>query len=654
MLLTKSRILLYTCVVFCLHLSIVNANPKIDSLSTLLAKTKDSERRAQLYMELSMEYEIDDLDKALEYAIKAVAEARKNKDMMELAEVYNNLANVYEYRSSPDSSFIYHKQALDIRLKNGNKIKIGDSYNNIAIYYDKIGNFPTSLNNYFKALKYYEAENHIEKMAMVFSNIGIVYKAQEEYEKALSYYQKANEIYFKIESDFGMAVSQGNIGAVSLMLGKFDQAIKYSENSKKLYQKIEYDRLVVYPINTIATAYDSLRQYPKANELYKETIGLYKKYGNLFEVSNTLSAYAQCLLKQHRTPEAISLLKEALDFAQTSKAHFLEIDIRKNLAKAYAKSGNYQLAYSQMEVHDVIRDSLFKQEKTKAVFELEKQYQTERKEREILEQRTVIAEKNLKLEHKNSQVLLVIFLLVVSIMIGYALFYRLKQRSRRIERESHLKDAYQKIETQNQLQKQKLIISRDLHDNIGSQLTFIISSLENIKYYLKEANPEINHRIDGIAKFARQTILELRNTIWAMNKGEINFEDIQARLSDFINTAMFSVRGIDFDLDVEQNIEDDNCKFSSLEGINVCRVIQEAVNNSIKHSGADKIKVVIKRSADKKHKFNVIITDNGKGFTITEENTGNGIVNMRKRVEEIRGEIFFDSDDNGSSIKVII
>ncbi len=654
MLRTKNKVGLCICVLFCLYFTGLYANPKIDSLSAVLAKTKDSERKAQLYMLLSIEYEIDDLDKALEYAIKAVTEARKNKDKMELAEVYNNLANVYEYRSSPDSSFIYHKQALAIRLKSGNKIKIGDSYNNIAIYYDKIGDFPTSLKHYFKALNYYESENNISKMAMVFSNIGIVYKSQEEYEKALSYYQKANEIYFKIENDFGMAVSQGNIGAVSLMLGKFDQAIKYSENAKKLYQKIEYDRLVVYPINNIAIAYDSLKQYSKANELYEETIGLYKKYGNFFEASNTLSAYAQCLLKQQKIARAIDLLKEALSFVETSKAHFLEIDIRKNLAKAYSEIGNYQQAYLQMKVHDVIRDSLFKQEKTLAVFELEKQYQTERKERKILEQRTIIAEKNLKLEHKNTQVLLTIFLLVVSIMLGYTLFYRQKQRSKRIERESRLKAAYQRIETQNQLQNQKLIISRDLHDNIGSQLTFIISSLESIKYYLKEVNPEINQRIDGIAKFTRQTILELRNTIWAMNKDQIDFDDIQARLSDFINTAMFSVRGIDFDLDVEQNIEDDTYKFSSLEGVNLCRVIQEAVNNSIKHSGADKIKVVIKRSADKNYKFNVIIADNGKGFTITEENTGNGIVNMKKRVEEINGRIFFNSDENGSSITVII
>jgi signal transduction histidine kinase/Tfp pilus assembly protein PilF len=654
MLLTKKRVVLCTYILFCLYFTGLYANPKIDSLSAVLVKTKDSETKAQLYMLLSIEYEIDDLDKALEYAIKAVTEARKSKNEMELAEMYNNLANVYEYRSSPDSSFVYHKQALAIRLKNGNKIKIGDSYNNIAIYYDKIGDFPTSLKHYFKALKYYESENNINKKAMVFSNIGIVYKAQEEYEKALSYYQKANDIYTKTEDDFGMAVSQGNIGAVSLMLGKFDNAIKYSENAKKLYQKIKYDRLVVYPINNIATAYDSLKQYSKANELYKESIGLYKKYGNFFEVSNTLSAYAQCLLKQQKTAHAIDLLKEALGFSEISKAHFLEIDIRKNLARAYSKIGDYQQAYKQMEVHDVIRDSLFKQEKIMAVFELEKQYQTERKEREILEQRTIIAEKNLKLGHKNTQVLLTVFLLVISIMLGYTLFYRQKQRSRRIERESHLKAAYQRIETQNQLQKQKLIISRDLHDNIGSQLTFIISSLESIKYYLKEVNPEINQRIDGIAKFTRQTILELRNTIWAMNKEKIDFEDIQARLSDFINTAMFSVRGIDFNLDVEQNIEGDNYKFSSLEGVNLCRVIQEAVNNSIKHSGADKIKVVIKRSADKNHKFNVIIADNGKGFTITEENTGNGIVNMKKRVEEINGRIFFNSDEKGSSIKIII
>lgn len=654
MLLANTRFVIFFFVLTCLNLSSLYANPKIDSLAAELAKTRDSEKMSQLYMLLSIEYEIDDLDKALEFGIKAVTEARKNDNKVQLADVCNNLANVYEYRSNPDSSFVYHKLALELRLKQGNKIKIGDSYNNLAIYYDKKGDFPTSLKYYFKALKYYESQNHAEKIAMVFSNIGIVYKSQEEFEKAYNYYQKANEIYKKINKEFGMAVSQGNIGAVSLMLGKFDQAISYSNNAKRLYEKIGYDRLVVYPINNLATAYDSLKEYKKANELYLETIGIYKKHGNFFEVSNTLSAYAQCLLKQQKITEAVSLLEEALGFAEISKAHFLEIDIRKNLARAYAKTGKYMQAYEQMKVHDVIRDSLFKEEKTKAIFELEKQYQTERKERQILEQRTVIAEKNLKIESKNSQILIIVFLLVVSVMFGYLVFYRQNQRAKRIERESRLKEAYQKIETQNKLQQQKLIISRDLHDNIGSQLTFIISSLESIKYYLKEKNPEINNRIDKIAKFTKQTISELRNTIWAMNKEEMDFEDLQLRIIEFINTATLSVREIDFELEIDQGLIEENFKFSSLEGLNIYRLIQEAVNNSIKHSKADKIKVMIKPSEDVNQKLEILISDNGSGFDISHVNIGNGITNMKKRINEIKGNISINSDQDGSSIKVMI
>ena len=74
------------------------------------------------------------------------------------------------------------------------------------------------------------------------------------------------------------------------------------------------------------------------------------------------------------------------------------------------------------------------------------------------------------------------------------------------------------IESQNKLQEQRLSISRDLHDNIGAQLTFIISSLENTKFGIPNLETAVEKRLDKISDFTRNTIVELRDTIWAMNK----------------------------------------------------------------------------------------------------------------------------------------
>ena len=87
------------------------------------------------------------------------------------------------------------------------------------------------------------------------------------------------------------------------------------------------------------------------------------------------------------------------------------------------------------------------------------------------------------------------------------------------------------------MQEQRLNISRDLHDNIGAQLTFIISSVDNIKYAFDITNEKLDSKLNNISSFAKDTIVELRDTIWAMNSNEISFEDLEIRINNYIEKA---------------------------------------------------------------------------------------------------------------------
>ena len=204
------------------------------------------------------------------------------------------------------------------------------------------------------------------------------------------------------------------------------------------------------------------------------------------------------------------------------------------------------------------------------------------------------------------------------------------------------------IKTQNRLQEQRLRISRDLHDNIGSQLTFIISSLDNLKYVSKNANEKLKGKLSDISTFTAQTIHELRDTIWAMNKSEITIEDLHTRILSFVEKAKKSTQNIEFE--VHQNIEK-KVTLSSLKGMNVFRVIQEAINNAIKYAEASSISIQIN---EKESDIEIIISDNGIGFDITTVNLGNGLSNIEKRISEIDGNVKINSIINkGTNIRII-
>src|SRR5690606_23848871 len=104
----------------------------------------------------------------------------------------------------------------------------------------------------------------------------------------------------------------------------------------------------------------------------------------------------------------------------------------------------------------------------------------------------------------------------------------------------------------------------------------------------------------------KQTILELRDTIWAMNKGEISFEDLKSRITNFISNATRCTDTISFDFQIDDAVNQ-HYNFSSLEGINLYRVVQETVNNAIKHSEADKIQVSIHASDNKNFQYKIVV-----------------------------------------------
>ena len=163
-----------------------------------------------------------------------------------------------------------------------------------------------------------------------------------------------------------------------------------------------------------------------------------------------------------------------------------------------------------------LKDQLLAENALKQTAELEAKYQTAKKEKQLLE-------KEDESKRKTNLLLAISALAFFIALIGFLIYRQQKIKNRQQEQEFQLKSAIAQIETQNQLQQQRLSISRDLHDNIGAQLTFIISSVDNIKYAFDIENAKLENKLKSISNFTQSTIVELRDTIWAMNSGRNYF-----------------------------------------------------------------------------------------------------------------------------------
>ena len=558
------------------------------------------------------------LDSAIFYTEKAILVFEKLKDYKSLNTLYNNISQSYRKQGEYDKAI--KTAILGLKSAENSKSEFWIYYftHNLGLIYHDFENFGKGIYYGKKALEL--AKNSSKKdpkeIAGALNTIAINYDDWNKPNEAL-YYHKQVFKYIKGNDTLTIGSTYNNIGNTLLKQKKYKEAEKWINIAVAISEINDRNKADRYDIDFYnkATNFTNLAAIAfKTND--------FEKAEKLFE-----KAKVYCL-KSNNAEKMRDYYRYEYEF---NKA-------RKNLQKTIESQDQYIK----------LRDSVFNKNRDKSFLEIEAKYQNEKKEKELLKSKVAIANNELALKKKNTQFLILGLISLALLIISYLIYRQQKLKNEQQEQEFKLKSAIARIETQSKLQDQRLQISRDLHDNIGSQLTFIISSVDNIKYAFEIQNSKLDIKLSTISNFARSTIVELRDTIWAMNSGEITLEDLQIRIHNFIDKAKEAKESINFSIDIEENLKD--VKFTSIEGMNIYRTIQEAINNSIKYADAKNIKVAIQQDKD----FIVIsILDNGKGFEQDKIEMGNGINNMKKRITDIGGEIEFkNGKDVGTEIVI--
>ncbi|MFT3909442.1 MAG: triple tyrosine motif-containing protein [Ferruginibacter sp.] len=216
------------------------------------------------------------------------------------------------------------------------------------------------------------------------------------------------------------------------------------------------------------------------------------------------------------------------------------------------------------------------------------------------------------------------------------------------------KNKYQRkvasLESEHTLQLERERISRDLHDNIGAYASTVLYKTELLQ---KEAlHGERNELMNDLRFASKDIITSLRETIWALKKEEYDAQDCLLRIRNFIQPFIKYYPNIHFSVNGEAPA---SMILHYTKALNLVRIVQEAVSNSIKHAGASEINI---QSAAENEKWKLTVTDNGAGFEyegINELQQGNGLNNMKQRALDSGFDFSIHSTNNkGTSIMIIV
>ncbi len=640
--------ILFFVLLFCCTSKLFSQKDPIDSLRTL-SKTQNNTDKIESYIKIADHYAGRNLDSAKLYSEKAHQISTLSGDKKLIIVTTHQLGNFARENSDYSKALEHFQESLRMSKELNDSTLIANSYSGIGIVNSRLGDFRTAIKNFYQCIFIYEKLNDTENIAIGYLNIAVDLKKVKELDKCIEFNLKAIKIFKEKNDLLNVAAINNNLAGVYNKNKNYKKAIESAEIAKKYFIDNNYIRYSAYPITNIAVSYDSLNMHTKAKKNYLEAIKLQTKNREPYELAFLYNAYSNLNYKQKNYADAIKIGKKGLEFAKEVNALEFISNSSETLAKSYAKVKEFKKANKHLTLHLKLKDSLFQKEKIKDIAELQFKYETSKKEKEIAIQKEQLLEKELSIKSRTLYAVLLGSALLILAIISIGFYKKNQFKRKQLQKEIDLKDALSTIKTQNRLQEQRLRISRDLHDNIGSQLTFIISSIDNLKYISIDVNQKLKDKLSTISSFTSQTIYELRDTIWAMNKSKITIEDLHSRILTFVEKAKTASENINFEVDYDI---DKNMSFSSLVGMNIFRVIQEAINNSLKYAKATKIEVQLRKT---NNFFEAIIKDNGIGFNLKTIELGNGLSNMEKRMSEIDGKVKINSEEKkGTKILVSV
>ena len=623
-------------------LSFGQNNKVIDSLNLIANTTKNDSIKVSVLNKIAFHYIFSDSEKANQILKQSEKIAVTKKLNFGQNEIINIKGIFQDISGNSDSANYYFQKSLALSKKNKFKTIEVRSINNLGMYNWNKGNWNIALQYFFNALKINQNLPLKEKIneSICFNNIGLIYQEMGLYDNAIKYHKNAYSIRLKDNLLKDQASSLNNIGICYRNKKDYKKAIETFNKGIETAKKAENLQELSKNIENLGSVYVDLEQYKKALSYNLEAEKIRKKIGESPKEKLLLDSYiAICYNKLKNYSLSLTYCNDALKILKNNEA-----------LKAYASdlyrvaaSTNYALGNIEKGDHfnyqnNILLKKIFSQDNSKHIAELETKYQTAQKEKLILQQQAESKQKNIWL------------ILISSIaIIGLLLFRQQRLKSRQQKEQARLENELLQEQSNFKIQEQRLEISRELHDSVGSQLTFIISILDNLKNAPVKLENTFEKKIDNLSGYANNSISELRDTIWALNTENLTLNELETRILNFVKDASESVEGVDFNF--KNNVKT-NYQLTSKQGINLFRVVQEAVNNAIKHSKSTEIDVILD---EKENQLSMKIQDNGNGFNYEEKRKKSyGLTNLQNRIKELNGDFDLISSHEGTTINITI
>lgn len=174
-------------------------------------------------------------------------------------------------------------------------------------------------------------------------------------------------------------------------------------------------------------------------------------------------------------------------------------------------------------------------------------------------------------------------------------------------------------------------LAGEIHDTLAQTFTGISVQLELVKYLNPQHSTEVRSILDRISSLAQTGLSEARRSVWSIYSANEDFADLAQQLAECVENLTAGT-----DLDTQIDIVGTPTPLSSFLGVNLLRIGQESIANTLKHAQATTLTIELEYSP---HQVSLCIRDNGRGFAPQVQTEGFGLISISERADRISGQL---------------
>jgi two-component system, NarL family, sensor kinase len=596
----KPNTALPTLLFLFLQLAVFAQDTTVDSLRATIGKTTNDNVKLKAYMLLTGKLSLISFNETIKVGEEGLLIASNLNDSVAYAELTRYLGMANYFKGDYEKALAYYFTTTGIYERRKLNKELATVINDIAKLYRKTRDLKRALQNYERALQLYRSLNDSSGMQMIWNESGVVFEYQGNYDEAIRRYKTSLQLATLLKDESGKSWCYSFMAGAYALQSKFETAEDYNLRSLAIRQKL------------------------------KDTFGLTLSYADMGVMYGSWNKYERAVYYL----EESSKLAERMEYRELLSNNYAELSRIANV------TGDYKKALDYYTWHTQLKDSLFNAQKTRQIEELSTLYETNKKEQQIeLQQLTI--------KKQTTQIFIILGFVVFAAVISYLLYNRYRWKQQVKLQTEILKQ--QELAAQSILEaeeKERTRIAKDLHDGVGQMMSAARMNLSSFYNTAKIEDDDQSKSLVNIIQLVDDSCKEVRAVSHSMmpsallNKGLPDaVEELTAKISNRALQVNFYSEGFTERL----NITTETILF---------RVIQECINNSIKHADASTLDISLIYDNDG---ISVTIEDNGKGFLndLQQKDDGMGLSNIRSRIQFLKGTVDIDSSPGNGTLVAI-